>query len=90
MAKKTRWYYVLVLTNDGPVFVTGIGEHKTAFWKCDEKPKEFSKEYAEDVAFGLTINGHMAYAVCTRYELTSQPYRYDKGEFKWVWTEEEK
>ena len=30
MAKQTRWHYVLVLTNHGPVFVTKIGEHKTA------------------------------------------------------------
>ena len=88
MAKKTKWYYVLVLTNQGPVFVTGIGEGKTAFWNCNEKPKEFSKDWSEDMAFGLTINGHMAYSICTRYELTNQPYLYSKGHFEWVWEEE--
>ena len=85
MAKQTKWYYILVLTNQGPVFVTKLGEGKTAFWNCEETPKEFSKEWAEDVAFGLAVNGYTAYAVCTRYELDHQPYRYSEGEFEWKW-----
>ena len=89
MAKQTRWHYVLVLTNHGPVFVTKIGEHKTAYWNDSEKPKEFSKEWAEDLAFGLTVNGYCAFAVTTRYELDNQPYRYNMGQFEWISKEEE-
>lgn len=88
MAKKTKWYYILVLTNDGPVFVTGIGEGKTAYWNELEKPKDFSKEWAEDVAFGLTVNGYTAFAVTTRYKLDTQAYVYNKGHFKWRWNKE--
>lgn len=87
MAKKTKWYYVLVMTNQGPVFVTGLGEGKWAKWNCEEQPKEFSKDFAEDIAFGLTVNGHIAYAVCTKYEIEGQPYQYKKGEFAWRWFE---
>ncbi len=90
MAKQTSWHYILVLTNAGPTFVTKIGEGKTAYWNKDEKPKEFSKSYAEDVAFGLTVNGYNAFHVSTKYELDNQPYRYDKGEFEWKWKEGEK
>ena len=89
MAKKQKyWYYVIVLTNQGPVFLTSIGEGKTAYWNKDEQPKELSKEWAEDIAFGLTINGHSAFMVTTKYELTHQPYRYSIGEFEWVYKED--
>lgn len=42
MANTKYHYYVMVFTSTGPVFVTDIGEHKTAYWKRTEKPKEFS------------------------------------------------
>lgn len=88
MAKKqTNWYYILVLTNDGPTFVTKIGEGKMAFWNKENKPLEFSKSHAEDVAFGLAVNGYTAYCVQTKYELTHQPYLYSKGHFEWKWDE---
>ena len=83
MAKQTKWYYVLVLTNQGPVFVTKIGEHKTAYWDKNEKPKEFSKSWAEDLAFGLMVNGYSAFTVSNNFELDTQPYRYDIGHFEW-------
>ena len=86
--KQTRWYYVLVLTNGGPVFVTKIGEGKTAYWDKNEKPKEFSKEWAEDLAFGLMVNGYTAFAVTNKFELDTQPYRYNVGKFEWVMNEE--
>lgn len=85
--KQKNWYYILVLTNDGPVFVTKLGEGKTAFWNCEEAPMEFSKTNAEEIAFGLACNFHVAYAVCTKYEITNQPYFYSKGHFEWVWDE---
>ena len=84
MAKQTNWYYVLVLTNQGPVFVTKIGEHKTAYWDKSEKPKEFSKSFAEDLTLGLNLNFHVAFMVCSKFELDSQPYRYNMGHFEWV------
>ena len=84
MAKKQNYWYVLVLTEGGPVFVTGTGEGKTAYWKKSENPKEFSESYAKDMAFGLMVNGYVAFAVCNRFELDNQPYRYNMGEFKWV------
>jgi len=87
--KKENYWYVLVLTSGGPVFVTGVGEGKTAFWKKDEKPKEFSADYAKDMAFGLMVNGYTAFAVCNRFELDNQPYRYDIGEFEWKENEKE-
>ena len=83
MATKTRWYYVLVLTNGGPVFVTKIGEGKTAYWDENEKPKEFSKEWAEELAFGLMVNGYNAFAVTNRFELDTQPYNYKEWQIKW-------
>ena len=83
MAKKKNYWYVIVMTNNGAVFVTGTGNHHTATWNRKEKPREFGKEYAEEIAFGLTLNGHLAYAVETRYEVTTQPYRYNEGNFYW-------
>ena len=89
MAKKTNWYYVLVLTQYGPVFVTGIGEGKVAYWDKSKAPKEFGKAYAEDLAFGLQVNGYNAFAVVNRWEISNQPFYYNKGEFEWVSKEEQ-
>ena len=91
MAKKTTTYhwYVLVMTNGGPVFVTGELGHKQCKWDDLEPPKEFGAEYAKDMAFGLTVNGCLAFAVCSRIELDHQPYRYDVGGFEWKFKEEE-
>lgn len=90
MAKKQNYWYVLVMTDNGPVFVTGVSEHKVAHWEKDKAPKEFSSEYAKDMAFGLMVNSYLAYPVCTRFELNTQPYRYDIGEFEWKMKEEDK
>jgi hypothetical protein len=39
MAKKQNYYYVLVMTNNGPVFVTSVNNlDKTAYWDKNEKP----------------------------------------------------
>lgn len=81
-AKKEYWY-VLVFTNEGPIYVTGTGEHHTAYWNKDEKPMYYSKEYAKDMAIGLTWNCYSAVPVCTAYELDSQPYNYKKYEISW-------
>lgn len=83
MAKDKNYYYVIVMTDKGAVFVTAILDHKVAEWDKRKKPISFSKSYAEDLAFGLTVNGYIAYAVSTRYEVKNQPYRYNEGNFYW-------
>lgn len=91
MAKKVKHYYILVNTSAGPVFVTGIGDHHTAFWEKTEPPMEFSSyEYMRDVVLGLNLNGHYALAVVMEIELDHQPYLYSEGEFKWKWNKKKK
>ena len=82
--KKNYYYYVLVIQNYGPVFVTGVQPKHVAEWDRLKKPMEMSREYARDMAIGLTWNGYLAYVVCQPYELNCQPYRYEDGklEFK--------
>lgn len=83
--KQKSYWYVLVLTNDGPTFVTKVNySDKSAEWKKDEKPEEFGGEaWAKDLVLGLTWNGYTAFAVCSQFELDTQPYRYDRGHFVW-------
>lgn len=81
--KQKDWYYVLVMTDEGPKFVTGLGEHHTAYWDKDKKPYEVSKEWAEDMARGLLWNGHVAYVVKSQWELDTQPYNYKEWQIKW-------
>lgn len=83
MAKK-NYYYVLVMTEEGPVFVTGFGEHHTCYWNAEKAPKTMMREYAGEVAMGLRLNGTSAYLVTMPYEVDTQPYFYEKGHFKWV------
>lgn len=91
MATKKNYWYVLVLTDGGPTFVTKVEyAGKTAFWDKSEKPLELGMEQAKDLAFGLRCNFYSAYPVCCPVEQTSQPYRYDAGHFEWVWTNKKK
>ena len=83
---KYHWY-ILVLTDKGPKFVTKLGANRTAYWGATDKPLEVSKEWANDICIGLTWNGYLAYPVCTTYEISSQPYMYDKGAFEWHWND---
>lgn len=88
--KKKNFYYVLVMTGYGPVFVTDIHyADKTAEWNKTKKPLEVGEYRAKDLAMGLQCNGHLAYAVSNFYELDTQPYRYDIGELTWKDKEEE-
>ena len=90
MAKKKNYWYVLVMTEEGPKFVTKVNYgDKTAEWNMLEEPKEFSKETAKDLVIGLNLNFNIAYAVCQPFELTGQPYRYADGKFEWVENEKE-
>lgn len=89
MAKKQNWYYVLVMTDNGPIFVTKVNySNKTAEWDKTGKPLEMSKVRAEDLTFGLTMNFFTAFIVCSKYELDRQPYRYEDWRIKWEELEE--
>jgi len=82
--KKKNFWYVLVMTETGPAFVTKIDHSdKTARWDKDEMPLEMGEYMAKDIAMGLCANLHSAYAVCHFYELDNQPYLYNLGYFKW-------
>ena len=83
--KKTKnYWYVLVITSEGAKFVTKVNNaERTAEWDKLEKPLKLSKEYAQQLALGLTWNGNLAYSICQSYEITSQPYMYSKGHLEW-------
>ena len=84
MAKKQNFYYVMVMTDNGPAFVTEVDRiNKVAMWNKTEKPLELSKYWAEDLTLGLNLNWHLAYTICSKFELENQPYLYDKGGFTW-------
>lgn len=86
--KKKNHYYVLVMTNEGPIFVTKVSYgDKTAEWDYKEKPLELDKSRAEELALGLNLNMHLAFLVCQQWEIESQPYRYT--DYKITWTERE-
>lgn len=87
--KRVNHYYVLVMSHQGPKFVTKIGIRNTAYWDDKEKPMELTKNYAEGVAIGLTWNGNTAFVVVSKYEIDRQPFRYELGEFEWKYNEEE-
>lgn len=81
--KQTNWYYVLVMTDEGPKFVTGLGEHHTSYWDKDKKPYELSEAWAKDMVRGLTWNGHVAFMVKSLWEIDGQPYNYRDWQIKW-------
>lgn len=90
MAKKKNHWYVVVMANDGAVFVTeNDWAERYAHWNKDEKPLEMGESLAKDLAFGLQCNWHNAYAVCSPVEIEHQPYRYDAGHFEWVFDEKQ-
>lgn len=93
MAKKKQkfWFYVLVMTNEGPTFVTEVDTNsRTARWDKDKPPLELYDDDANYLCLGLCWHGTTAYPVRLPFELTNQPYHYDKGHFKWTWTDGDK
>lgn len=89
MSKKKNYWYVLVLTSEGPKFLTKLLSRKDAEWDMLEKPLELSETMAKEIALGLMVNFYCAYPVCAPIELNYQPFRYTEGKFKWVFNEEE-
>ena len=90
MVQQKNHYYVLVFTNTGPVYVTGIPERNTAEWDRTKKPKELSKSTAEDMVLGLNLNSHGSVLVISKYEINNHPYWYEEGGFVWKWNKDEK
>ena len=87
--KKSKHYYVLVISDIGPMFVTKVNNaDKTAEWNYDEKPLEFDKFWAEDLVLGLNLNFNQAYLICQNWEIQSQPYRYEEWKIRWEKREE--
>ena len=83
--KQKEFWYVLVLTEIGPRFITSVNfSDKTAEWKELEKPEELSVGWAKDLCLGLNWNGWLAYPICSQWEIDKQPYRYDVGHFEWI------
>ena len=77
MATKKNYYYVLVFTDEGPVYVTSVNNaSKYARWNKDEVPKTLPKYYAEDLIFGLNCNGYNAVLVASPITIDWQPYNY--------------
>ena len=73
--KKKNYWYVLVLTDVGPKFVTSVEySPKIAHWDKLEKPLELGESGAKDLALGLNANFFTAYPVCMPFEVTHQPY----------------
>ena len=82
MSKKKNHYYVLVFTSTGPAYVTGIPRRSYAEWDKNKEPYEMTKSMAEEVAYGLNLNGYAAQMVISPFE-AHQPYRYENGKFEW-------
>lgn len=83
--KNPEYWYMLVMTHDGPRFITDYSwSDKTAHWHKDKKPIQLDKNWVRDMFVGLTWNGHTCFPVCSPIELDRQPYRYNLGHFEWV------
>ena len=84
MANQKTYYYVLVFTGEGPVYVTSVNNaDRWAQWDKSKKPKLFQRSYAEELVLGLTLNGHNAVMICSKFE-QYQPYNYDEYTCKFI------
>jgi hypothetical protein len=88
---KKNYWYVLVMAEDGPAFVTSVDNlQKMAHWNKDEKPLELGKSTAENLAFGLRVNFFTAFVVSSKFEIKEQPYNYKYWDIEWKPKEENK
>lgn len=85
MATKKRYWYVLVITEEGPKFVTEVDfGNKSAKWIATDEPYELSESWSNDLVLGLAWNGFLAYQICSQVEIKQQPYRYAFGHMNWT------
>jgi hypothetical protein len=85
MANSKNYYYVLMFTDEGPVYVTSANNAtQYARWDKNEVPKAFPKYYAEDLVYGLRCNYYCAVLVVTKAKLDTQPYRYESYDCKFI------
>lgn len=85
MTKAKNYWYVLVFAEDGPKFVTKIDNaSKTAYWNTEETPLPMTRDEATWMSRAFAVNGILAVAVSSFYELSSHMYQYDKGHFEWM------
>lgn len=90
MAKKKYYYYVLVFSNSGPVYVTSIDRsNKYAHWDKSKAPLELGASYAEDLAMGLNMNFNSSVVVKSTREIENQPYNYEHYDIEFVEKKEE-
>ena len=67
------FYYVIVKSNQQAKFVTAIDNAtKTARWEDGGKPLSFSKSYADDLAWCLTLNFDPAFVLKSCHEIKKQ------------------
>ena len=89
MAAKKNYYYILVMTDNGPVFVTGIKPHHYAEYDRQKKPMLFDKARAEDITQGLNLNFNLSFMVTSKWEIDTQPYNYEDYNIEFVKKEKE-
>lgn len=72
MRKPKKYYYVQVIDGTKPKFVTRVDNIKHySYWDGDKKPLSLGyKSIANDIAYGLCVNGFYAFIVESLYELT--------------------
>jgi maltose-binding protein MalE len=86
MSKKKFYYYVLVFTREGPMFVTGLDyQTRNATWDYKKQPYAFKdQQIADDIALGLNWNGNRAFCVSSSWEIKDHGYRYSNYDVKIV------
>ena len=71
MANQKYHYYIGVQNKDGMSFVTKIDNvNKTSYWDTDDEPPlEMGKTVAQDISWGLCLNGFNAVVVQSLFEI---------------------
>lgn len=70
MAKQKYHYYIGVQNKDGMSFVTKIDNaSKTSYWNVDDEPLEMGKLIAQDISWGLCLNGYNAVVIQSLFEI---------------------
>ena len=70
---KKYYYYVGVVTDTGIILVTSKdSQRRTAEWDTGKIPLEMSKLIAEDLSYGLFLNGNPAFVIRSHYPLDKQ------------------